>query len=334
MKTQSTTNQRLSFIDIAKSIALMLIVYSHTAHCYGQVYLGSFFIAAFFFMSGYTSKPIVSWKTYLTKRTKRLLIPYFIFNVIFVILCRNFSTYDLLGIVYSRYTIDIFGGTTPVMLRSLNAPLWFFTAMFFSDVLFVCINRLVNFTNKSLIVHGIVVSILLVLCYLLNQIPILLPWSIDTIPFFTLFMYIGLLSSKYNLLEFLHGWKMIFIIILLVLGCYINGSINLSIRSYGHSILLCFLTGLMGSFLLVWIGKLLENLSLGHILATTGKHTLTIFSLQMFVLHFINSAISFVRYDGGKTTINILLGAIAVVVVFIIGVIASKGLRRIMPSVF
>ena len=126
-----------SYIDIVKTIALILIVYSHTAHCYGQVYLGSFFIAAFFLMSGYTSKPILSWKTYLVKRTKRLLIPYFFFNVIFIILCRHFSTYDFLGIFYSRFKFDIVGESMPVMLRSLNGPLWFFTAMFLTDILFI-----------------------------------------------------------------------------------------------------------------------------------------------------------------------------------------------------
>lgn len=49
MKLDNKPTQRLPYIDIAKAIALMLIVYSHTANCYGQTYLGSFFIAAFFY---------------------------------------------------------------------------------------------------------------------------------------------------------------------------------------------------------------------------------------------------------------------------------------------
>ena len=97
MKLEKKTTRRLAYIDIAKAIALMLIVYSHTANCYGQIYLGSFFIAAFFLLSGYTSKYNESWKQHLIKRAQRLLIPYLLFNVVFILLCRNFTTYDLLG---------------------------------------------------------------------------------------------------------------------------------------------------------------------------------------------------------------------------------------------
>ena len=109
MKLDNKPTQRLPYIDIAKAIALMLIVYSHTTNCYGQTYLGSFFIAAFFLLSGYTSKYKVSWKQHLIKRAQRLLIPYLLFSVVFILLCRNFTFYDLLGVVYSRYRSGLEG---------------------------------------------------------------------------------------------------------------------------------------------------------------------------------------------------------------------------------
>ena len=334
MNSQSIPNQRLPYIDIVKTIALILIVYSHTAHCYGQVYLGSFFIAAFFLMSGYTYKPILSWKTYLAKRTKRLLIPYFFFNVIFIILCRHFSLYDILGIFYSRFKIDIVGESMPVMLRSLNGPLWFFTAMFLTDILFIGVIKITDFKKKNKLIHFFIIFILLVTSFLLNQVPLLLPWSLDMVPFFTLFMYLGHLCFRYNMFDSLQGWKMILAVIVLIVACKVNGSINLSIRVYGQSILLCLLTGTLGTFLLVWMGKSIENTAVGCFLAAVGKHTLTIFSLQMFVLHFVNSTISFVGYDGTQTMINILLGFVAVVIVFVIGKLTSVVLKRLVPSVF
>ena len=190
MKLDNKPTQRLPYIDIAKAIALMLIVYSHTTNCYGQTYLGSFFIAAFFLLSGYTSKYKVSWKQHLIKRAQRLLIPYLLFSVVFILLCRNFTFYDLLGVVYSRYRSGLEGSSLPIMLRSLNGPLWFFTAMFFADMLFIKLAKMVDVINSSIRVHAIVVISLLSASFLLNQIPFLLPWSLDMVPFFALFMYL------------------------------------------------------------------------------------------------------------------------------------------------
>jgi putative acyltransferase len=334
MKINQSPTQRLAYIDIAKTIALMLIVYSHTTNCYGQIYLGSFFIAAFFLLSGYTSKYNESWKQHLIKRAKRLLIPYLLFNVFFILLCRHFTVYDLLGVVYSRYRLGLEGSSLPIMLRSLNGPLWFFTAMFLADTLFIKLAKMVDLTNSNLKVHAIVILSLLSASFLLNQISFLLPWSLDMVPFFTLFMYLGQLCFRYNIFRHIQGLKIFIIILLLIVGCQINGPINLSIRIYGHSILLSFLTGIMGTFLLIWIGKLLETSRIGSILATSGKHTLTIFSQQMFVLHFVNSAISSVGYDGTNIIVNILLGICAVILVFIIGEVTSKILKRFLPSIF
>ncbi|WP_315024569.1 acyltransferase family protein [Alloprevotella tannerae] len=334
MKLDNKPTQRLPYIDIAKAIALMLIVYSHTTNCYGQTYLGSFFIAAFFLLSGYTSKYKVSWKQHLIKRAQRLLIPYLLFSVVFILLCRNFTFYDLLGVVYSRYRSGLEGSSLPIMLRSLNGPLWFFTAMFFADMLFIKLAKMVDVINSSIRVHAIVVISLLSASFLLNQIPFLLPWSLDMVPFFALFMYLGQLCLRYDIFRHIRGIKAFIILLLLIVCCQINGPINLSIRIYGHSILLTFLTGILGTLLLVWIGKLLETSKIGRLLARSGKHTLTIFSLQMFILHFVNSAISFVGYDGTSVSIDILLGIAAVIVVFIVGGITSTILKRFLPSVF
>lgn len=334
MKLAKKPTQRLAYIDIAKTIALMLIVYSHTTNCYGQTYLGSFFIAAFFLLSGYTSKYNVPWKQHLIKRAKRLLIPYLLFNVVFILLCRNFTVYDLLGVVYSRYRLGLEGSSLPVMLRSLNGPLWFFTAMFLADTLFIKLAKMVDLINSNIRVHAIIVVCLLSASLLLNQIPFLLPWSLDTVPFFALFMYTGQLCLRYNIFKDVLGLKILIILILLIAGCQINGPINISIRIYGHSILLSFLTGVTGTLFLVWIGKLLEASKIGSFLAKRGKHTLTIFSLQMFVLHFVNSATSFAGYKGTSVLINILFGIGAVIVVFIFGEVTSKILKRFFPSIF
>lgn len=88
--------KRISFIDISRAIAIVLIVLGHTIvhskHCFVLFkIIYSFHVALFFIISGYLFKiKNESFLSFIKNKFIRLLIPYFflvcsIFNSIFYI---------------------------------------------------------------------------------------------------------------------------------------------------------------------------------------------------------------------------------------------------------
>lgn len=76
---------RNAIIDIAKGIGILLVVYAHAYLPLSSV-VGYFHMPLFFFLSGYTFKECDSIKDTLTKRIKRLFVPFVIINAVFLIL--------------------------------------------------------------------------------------------------------------------------------------------------------------------------------------------------------------------------------------------------------
>lgn len=84
--TVSSENNRINWIDWAKFLAIALIVPIHIPQGHGAqpiTYSEVFIIQAIFFYSGYLKKVHVDLKTNLHKYWHGLIIPYFIYNILF-----------------------------------------------------------------------------------------------------------------------------------------------------------------------------------------------------------------------------------------------------------
>lgn len=78
--------QRINWIDWTKFLAIALIVPIHIPQDYGAqpvTYFEVFIVQAFFFYSGFLKKAPVDLKTSLHNYWHRLIIPYFIYNILF-----------------------------------------------------------------------------------------------------------------------------------------------------------------------------------------------------------------------------------------------------------
>ena len=79
---------RISWIDITKGLAIILVVIGHSIQSFGNdlhilfrvIY--SFHMPVFFVLSGYTFKASTPFKEFLRKKAKSLLLPYFSFVLI------------------------------------------------------------------------------------------------------------------------------------------------------------------------------------------------------------------------------------------------------------
>ena len=84
--TVSSVNNRINWIDWAKFIAIALVIPCHIPQERGAeplTYFEVFILQLLFFNSGYLKKFQKDWKTSLTKYWYGLIIPYFIYNILF-----------------------------------------------------------------------------------------------------------------------------------------------------------------------------------------------------------------------------------------------------------
>lgn len=134
---QSQNNTRLTWLDMAKGVAIILVIMGHRGFITKptQVWLSSFHLPLFFLASGFlmaTKKEhLCSPKTFIIRKIRTLLIPYFAFSLASILLQLVLSgirsSLDL-SVLYQQliYTVTLQG----------YSVLWFFPVLFFAELFF------------------------------------------------------------------------------------------------------------------------------------------------------------------------------------------------------
>lgn len=292
---------RKNWIDAAKAVAMLIVVLNHSELRIPGVNFwgGMFFVPAFFLLSGYTYHPgNGSYKEYVKKKAKRLLIPYltanlflFLFFFIKMILTHNltsdFVVRSLLGILYGRNQIFMSSDYHSNLMINLNAPTWFLPALFVALIMLEGFYRLCKGNEKKVVLIVVVYALFATGYHYF--VPVLLPWCLDIMPFFLLMMLAGNLLKK---IDFFHenDEKLILkissqdelsqgratehmskispeirrvVIVLLFIICIVsglfNGSYNLSLSDTGKSVTLMCTAATSSSILLMVIMNLLDK---------------------------------------------------------------------------
>ena len=189
--------KRLEFIDIAKGIGIILVLFNHVESCQWVTFSSFFVISIFFFCSGYTFSFNQEEKfRFITvvKRLPKLLKPYFFFSVLLLLIFNDFSLRAISGIVYSRHYFFPIGTDDVCRLFIVgNFPLWFLTCMSLCYLLYAVYLRFFKYKYIVLVVYFLA-------SVAMSHLPVLLPWSIDTAPLLTIFMILGYEIKVRNLL--------------------------------------------------------------------------------------------------------------------------------------
>lgn len=272
--------QRFDYIDIAKGLGIILVILTHTVYPELMYYTSAFFVPVFFFCAGYTSsKKNGELKEIFFRHAIKLLKPYLFFNILLILYFHDFSLRAIFGVFYSRYCLYPFG-TEPDICHFFivgNYPMWFLTCMVIAYLLYYLI-----------IYHPqhryYIISIYLIITAIMEFLPILLPWSIDTAFLMAIVMYAGTLFRQH----FPKGFNnrvpspivllAIVIYLLLLPLCY---DINLSVRMYGPSMIAYLCAAITGSLLLIALSRFLQGSFVGNGLQHIGRHSLTIFCIEI-----------------------------------------------------
>ena len=310
--------KRLEYVDISKGIGIVLVVCSHSDALDLMWLFMGMFVPIFYFCSGYTYSMKGTLMECIRKRFKRLFVPYLFFNVLLFCAFMHFSLREIVGVFYSRYSLYPLDVSPNVkFLTSGNYPLWFLTSMIVSYLLFYLV---VYFEKKKywlLLTYAILTAVL-------TRCPILLPWSIDTAFITALFMYAGLIARNRNYISF--KWWQVGLIAMTYIGLQIiGGDINLSVRMYGTSVIIYFILGCLGSFVILWGSKFLEDTYIGKIFMSLGRHSLTIFCIQIL---FIMWAKDLYQYLFPQMPLGYLVGLFEIFLALAGGYIVSLLLHK------
>ena len=310
--------KRLEYVDITKGIALILVLCSHSDAFDLMWMMMDMCIPVFFFCSGYTFRMKGTFKESMTKKLKKLLIPYLFFNlVMFCVFC-HFSLRELAGIVYSRYSLYPLDVSPNIkFFTSGNYPMWYLTSMIVSYFLFYLIVYYEKYKHVIILVYTILIVSFM-------KCPILLPWSIDTAPLTALLIYAGMKVRKHDLIS-LDLYQILFLILLYIgLRC-VGGELNISVRVYGTSVAIYFLLAMIAPFVVLWGSRYLEGTFVGKCFLTLGQHSLTIFCIE---IAFIVLAKDIYMWMFPNTELGYVAGLFEIILALVGGLVVSVLLHK------
>lgn len=317
------TSQRLDFIDIAKGIGILFVICSHSRCNELMWFAWAFFMPLFFILSGYTYQyKDISLLKMAMKKAQRLLIPYFFTNFILIgilAILGKASILNVFGIFYSRYYII---PNDYSLFHWWCAPTWFLTALFMAYLLLFI-------TREWKKAEIICIPIFILITYGLCQLPILLPWSIDTAFIFASFILTGVLFRRYDFFQL--SWKLsIPIGIFYLIIIHYDGNINYSIRILGKDPTMTFIAGIMGSMMVIWLSKVIDKTLIKKPLVALGRNSLLIFCFHIPIISTFNYTIEQLLFDANDLFFY-LGGICSVILTAIIGYYLSLLLYKLFP---
>jgi fucose 4-O-acetylase-like acetyltransferase len=221
-------DENIYFINVAKTLAIFLMVLAHLAiPNQQQSFINSFHMPLFFIITGYLiSVDTKSFKFFLIKKLRTLLLPYAVFAIVSFIfwyfIGRNYGDDALIEKNPTDYLWGILLAIPTKEYLGFNFPIWYLPSFFCAEILFYWIKRI--FKKYSLVIILLFVG----LGIFLNEIDFVrLPFAIDVSFFTILFFQIGQWLKKKNWMDRYicspSGWvKMSLFIVFLCLTIYIS----------------------------------------------------------------------------------------------------------------
>lgn len=329
MESKTVRNR---FIDIAKALGILLIVWGHSGG-WGPLgnamyVINTFHVPLFFFLSALFMTTALSFAEFSKKRAIRLLKPYLIFGLI-----ASFVYY----LVTDNDIIKIGGGIPWQFVRFglgmrgegyiFSGALWFLPSLFASLIL--CYTALKYFSRHLVLFSVIMMSASILTSYF----KIILPFNID-ISFFMVPIMLAAYKYKTEILSHNYNWKIAALCLTAIIAyvgmLYFTGIS--SINFYGNTlgfVPLSIVTACCGIYIILWISQCLERWLKGRpkaILYWIGENTIVFLVIhQTLIIHPLNMWNAILQYP-------ILSGCIRFSIILVICTISALVINRYLPK--
>jgi fucose 4-O-acetylase-like acetyltransferase len=283
------TDKRISWIDIAKSFSLLIVILIHsTPRNSLSAILTGCVMPAFFILYGVAhncEKHRYSLKNYISSRFRALMIPYFILSLFMIIFYEPLYPQLNLGFTPVEAIYWFLYGSGPLGRVS---HLWFLRTMFFAIILFSVVDRYLY--SKSSPVRFIILLGAPVLGVSLKYATnvVLVPWGLDSILISLSFIMIGNEIQRVNQLS---SWSVDLLsdgaLVLASLIAYVplsmyNGFVNIGESLYGQSIFVYIITGVLGTYV---ICVLSYHISKNDLLVASLAIKLSKYGQEVYEIH-------------------------------------------------
>ncbi len=282
--------KRLDWLDIAKGIAIMLVIIGHTVDkpSLERTLIFSFHMPLFFILAGFTFKP-KPWKNLLVTSAARLLIPYMLVSFIWSIMSELAYGGEIFTLeFFGNWATDALYGSGSYLMFSGHSigAIWFLLALFVSRVAF---NAIVKAFERFNVCVPLQAAIMAMLAWAgVSWYPAfgVLPLDLDVCAYGLMLMWCGYAFAKHGLAGLLKKWYLGIAAGALWVVCANNSSLEIAMRVYDP----CWLatTGAVaGTFFTCWISHGIACIKrvpvLGLVeryLAFCGRNSMAIYCLH------------------------------------------------------
>lgn len=201
---------RLKWIDAARGLAFLMVIYCHIDYCNSSIlrFCLPILLTTFFFVSGYLYKE-KSFLYILEQRTRGLLLPFLILGSIMILMTQIVSLKNISLVENIRGFLFQYGK---------NQTLWFVAALYVYSLAFYWIEKWTIHWNAIFVALILFVSNCIYL-YWLDGFEF--PWHISTIGFGCFYMLIGKLYKQYEKQIDYYMNKKLFILIVILYVVFI-----------------------------------------------------------------------------------------------------------------
>ena len=230
--------ERVVWLDYLRVLTIYLVVVGHTPICEDfNIFIYYFHMPFFFLCSGlmFDVEKEGGFAVFVKKKALSLLVPFATFHLIsypfWLVFDRNYGADADSAYVWYEPLLDIFLGRFAID----DAPLWFLTALFATEVIYYVIAK--NVDSKRLV---FVLPFLIVIGYLSQEfISVNLPLMLQTVAVALIFYAIGHIfkTQIFQLGEKKILWHLISFVfcgVFLYLASKYNGKVAMHINQYGN----------------------------------------------------------------------------------------------------
>lgn len=276
--------KRVAWVDIAKGIAIILVVTGHTISSSSQLIpmIFMFHMPLFFIMAGYTFKPKPMAEV-VRSSARRLLVPYVIIFALWQgvkwLQQPDALSLGALGDLALRF-IFASGSPNDEMGITATGMAWFLVCLFVSRV---ALNGLVGLFDRLDIGRATQAIVFAAMAaagiFIGDELHVFLPLDIDLALVTTGFMWCGYAARKTGfMVRWGTRWYVLVAAAALYVAAFSFSYLELAMRLYGIAPL-CIAGALGGSLVTCWISMLIERLSkpLTRFFAFMGRNSMYIY---------------------------------------------------------
>ena len=294
MSNTNLNNTRIEWIDMAKGYGIILVLIGHLNIPIITPLLYTFHIPLFFFLSGYVLKTDYSFKSYLSKKIQKIIIPYF-FLMIPMIFANLLFEY---GSPFSFNNLQT--ETCQFLIQERHTAIWFLSCLFVLNILIYPILKIPDIIIQYGLVFFISILGLLLWRTGINS----LPWNCDAAFVVLPFMYSGYIIKTKGIINKINIFNRPFAFFFFFITC-LCGFINYKYTGWRVDLFyslyeiepLSYINSFVGIMTMIIVSKITKNYAIKYI----GHNSILYFAWHQTILYpsiyYLYEVLGFLQVD-------------------------------------